>query len=391
MKLDRRAYSFIGVAVAVIIAAFLVYWLYSWAYPEGFQGELDPQVIKTMGKVCAERKSCSECLTKVETVREGEDSRARRLATCGWCPGAGEDGKGRCVARADTYPIVPRAISSGPPGEVKYLEPIFTCPVNTFVSDKSDCGDVACEAFRSCRECAGYSKCGWCAGSNTCVPKSADGQSGAPPAGTTCTGDFVKLTSACPVLPCDKITSCLECAATPGCGYCPSNKKCLKSAMTSSTDEKCGKQTENGFERETLTTSPGQCEGEVPKNQVESTKNTDPEWKKNIKPYLDRLSAAQDNQWSEGGGTDAQDTAASGETGETGETDITAPGSTRPLGSSSERPNFPDNVSVSDDRPFETYVQMLVRSEMAAQGVRTNEPFHVQQVIQNVSKAVSNM
>ena len=139
-------------------------------------------------------------------------------------------------------------------------------------------------------------------------------------------------------------------------------------------------------------TSPGQCEGEVPENQLEIRDDSEPDWRRNIRPYLDRLTAAQNNQWSEGGGSAAQDNTAAGggETGGTGETDITAPGSTRPLGSTSERPNFPDNVSVSDDKPFETYVQMLVRSEMAAQGVRTNEPFHVQQVIQNVSRTVGN-
>lgn len=70
---------------------------------------------------------------------------------------------------------------------------------------------------------------------------------------------------------------------------------------------------------------------------------------------------------------------------------VSAPGTVRPASATSERPTFPAAVSATEDRPFETYVQMLVRSEMAAQGVPTNEPFQVEQVIENVSKAVKRM
>jgi cytoskeletal protein RodZ len=64
-----------------------------------------------------------------------------------------------------------------------------------------------------------------------------------------------------------------------------------------------------------------------------------------------------------------------------GSSTISAPGVTRPVGSTSERPTYPDATILEEDRPFETYIQMLVRSELAAQGVPTNEPFQVADVI----------
>lgn len=65
---------------------------------------------------------------------------------------------------------------------------------------------------------------------------------------------------------------------------------------------------------------------------------------------------------------------------------VTAPGVLRPANGSSERATFPTAVNLAEDRPFETYVQMLVRSEMAAQGVPTNEPFQLQEVIENAGR-----
>ena len=67
---------------------------------------------------------------------------------------------------------------------------------------------------------------------------------------------------------------------------------------------------------------------------------------------------------------------------------VTAPGVLRPANASSERPTFPAAVNLAEDRPFETYVQMLVRSEMAAQGVPTNEPFQIEEVVRNASSVV---
>ncbi len=61
---------------------------------------------------------------------------------------------------------------------------------------------------------------------------------------------------------------------------------------------------------------------------------------------------------------------------------VTAPGQARPLGSTSERPTYPDATG-TDVGALQGYIDMLVRSQLAALGVPTNEPFQLQDVIKN--------
>jgi len=53
---------------------------------------------------------------------------------------------------------------------------------------------------------------------------------------------------------------------------------------------------------------------------------------------------------------------------------FTAPGVARPLGASSIPATVKHDMGM-DDAPLESYVKMLVNSQLAAQGVPTNEPF----------------
>ena len=61
---------------------------------------------------------------------------------------------------------------------------------------------------------------------------------------------------------------------------------------------------------------------------------------------------------------------------------VTAPGLARPLGSTSERPTYPDAVG-TDVGALQGYIDMLVRSQLAALGVPTNEPFQIGDVMAN--------
>lgn len=75
---------------------------------------------------------------------------------------------------------------------------------------------------------------------------------------------------------------------------------------------------------------------------------------------------------------------------------VGAPGISRPLGSSPERPTFPaaSGLGGLEGGPFESYVQMLVKSELASQGMPlalpfrdvSKESFSVQDVVLSAGK-----
>ncbi len=79
---------------------------------------------------------------------------------------------------------------------------------------------------------------------------------------------------------------------------------------------------------------------------------------------------------------------------------VGAPGIVRPLGSSPERPTFPaaSGLGGLEGGPFESYVQMLVKSELASQGMPLAQPFRnvatesfsVQEVIRSAGKYLSS-
>lgn len=58
---------------------------------------------------------------------------------------------------------------------------------------------------------------------------------------------------------------------------------------------------------------------------------------------------------------------------------VTAPGVARPVGASSVPASVRFDPALGD-APLESYVKMLVNSQLAAQGIPTNEPFQVREV-----------
>lgn len=365
--------------------------------------------------ICAERKTCSECLTK-----KNADGTA---SACGWCPDAG-----KCVPRAGIYPVVPRAKAvpgERIPGTEKFYtkdsigEPLFACPVNTFVSDVAKCADFQCSTLTTCRECAGNSKCGWCPDSKKCVGKKADGKPDAP-AGTTCAeSSFLNESKNCPARPCEEITDCAECAATAGCGFCKPNKKCVKlDAMGRPPTDSKGNPAEGSCKFSDMTVSPFQCPSVIGSTQRAgynpASQPTSLSPSTSTMPGRASLTATQDNTFGGDVGTfgpyrgaqpDPQSTVdrgvlgiqtnkpiddtskgggVPGTSGPQPAPTVTAPGVSRPLGATSQQTSYPAAAGLSGS-PFDDYIKILVRSELASQGVPMNEPFQVNDVLANTT------
>ncbi len=368
-------------AVGLLVLAIIFY----PKLAEAFQGTLPTP--KNLDDICKERSSCSSCLAPVEGDVRG---------TCGWCEGAQ-----RCVARAGTRPVVPKITD---PAQIRrVLEEknatlraagqqeiritgnevldAFQCPVTEFVTSRYLCKDFNCSAITSCTECADINKCGWCAAEGKCISRTLAGDP-IVAAGDTCQRD--KFTTAivnCPGRECSTISDCKECTRTRGCGYCSSIKRCINVDLPQ-TDPKfinCPK--------ESQTLYPGQCD-EVKGLTTTSESSSD-------RPSAGQLAAAQTNELSGAGGSGAatpglvspvkprpKAPAAAQGTMMSDPGTVTAPGQARPLGSTSERPTYPDATG-TDVGALQGYIDMLVRSQLAALGVPTNEPFQLQDVIKN--------
>jgi hypothetical protein len=294
---------------------------------------------------CGAKTSCSTCLD---------------TAGCGWCPGVA-----KCVPAVNQYPVVPRAGQEDPKAPLG--PPLFSCPAATFVFRKSDCADLQCAELKTCRDCAGAISCGWCSDGKVCLPKDLSGNP-VVPSGTTCDKQsYIVNSGTCPVVPCEEITNCADCANSTNCGFCKTSNKCV-------TLDKYGKApAESLCSQADVITGAYQCPGMTPSKTIPPTSedSTGPG------PTAAELHAAQDNS----AGMPGAEVPGTGTTRPvspaTVYTVVTAPGVARPVGSTSERPTFPDASGLTglEPGPFETYIKMLVRSELAAGGVVHNEPF----------------
>jgi hypothetical protein len=378
MRMSWKAVIAIGLLVLAIVF-----------YPklaEAFQGALPTP--KNLDDICKERSSCSTCLVPVEGDVRG---------SCGWCEGAQ-----RCVARAGTRPVVPKITdaaqvrrvleeknatlrAAGQP-EIRItgneVLDAFQCPATDFVTSRYNCKDFNCSQITNCSECADINKCGWCAAEGKCISRTLAGEPNIA-AGDTCQRDkFTTAAVNCPGRPCETISDCKECTRSMGCGYCSSIKRCINVNLPQ-TDPKfinCPK--------ESQTLYPSQCD------EVKSITGVVSE-KSDVKPSAGQLAAAQTNELSGAGGS-GQATpglvaptkprpkapAAAQGTMMSDPGTVTAPGQARPLGSTSERDTYPDATG-TDVGALQGYIDMLVRSQLAALGVPTNEPFQIGDVMAN--------
>lgn len=357
---------------------------------EAFQGALPTP--KNLDDICKQRASCSSCLAPVEGDVRG---------TCGWCEGAQ-----RCVARAGTRPVVPKvtdpvevrrilteknaALKAAGQPEIRItgneMLDAFQCPAVEFVTTRYACKDFQCSSITDCGECADINKCGWCAAEGKCIARTLAGEP-IVAAGESCQRDkFTTASVNCPGKECSTISDCKECARTKNCGYCNSLKRCLNTSLA---------QTDPKFifcPADSRIIYPSQCDDV--KGITKTSEDADYNKELSRLEKSGQLANAQTNEL-RGGGSGAatpglvapvkprpKAPAAAQGTMMSDPGTVTAPGQARQLGSTSERPTYPDATG-TEVGALQGYIDMLVRSQLAALGVPTNEPFQIQDVMKN--------
>lgn len=378
-------------AIACLVYFFVV---------EGFQAASGSN---SRDAVCAANKTCSSCLA---------------TTNCGWAseysaPVSGLQG----VADGSVIACIP--MSGGQPFITPNLANLMLKKngaisiLKKFVNNMADCTDITCSAQTTCANCPKYKKCLWqqVTAADGTVTQSCIDLSGAPAADTT--RNNITETSKCPPPQCSDLTDCQDCTNTTGCGYCVTSGKCLKTSQFGSGSNQCptaslismpslcpcggitdcgkcasrsgcgfckgikqcvnldryGAPPANTCSADDIATSSSQCSPATMPSQKSDT---------DTKPTAANLSAAQD-----GGIVDRAagfDLSAKQNLGDGAVSPVqsykivSAPGVARPAGASSIPATVRKDPALGD-APLESYVKMLVNSQLAAQGVPTVEPF----------------
>lgn len=179
---------------------------------------------------------------------------------------------------------------------------------------------------------------------------------------------------------CADKTDCKSCAEMEGCGWCAAEKKCVKQTRAGLPEGNvCA---EKGFVK--FATS---CEAptkSLPSQTVGGMGMSETE-----KAYQAMIKARETVDAPIEGGMDvtglSPDELLQGQAPEkpvvpssVSDKYVISPGNVRPVGAAA--PSFPSGGGLQGimGGPFENYIQMLVRSELASQGVPMNEPFTAQ-------------
>lgn len=223
------------------------------------------------------------------------------------------------------------------------------------ITDKSLCPPPQCSDLTDCQDCTNATGCGYCATSGKCLKTSQFGSGS-----NQCpTASLISIPSACP---CQGFSDCAKCSGRVGCGFCKGNKQCVNL-------DKYGIPPVNTCSADDLATSSSQCS---PATMLSTSSDTAP------KPTAANLSAAQDSgivDRAAGLNLSALQNLGDGAVSPMQSYKIvSAPGVARPAGASSIPATVRKDPALGD-APLESYVKMLVNSQLAAQGVPTNEPF----------------
>lgn len=381
------------VAIACIAYFFIV---------EGF----DPTVNAgdAVRAACEKNSTCSKCLA---------------TSNCGWAseyaaPAVGVTG----VADGTVLACIPQ--NGGQPFITPNLANLMIklkgarSTVNKFITSLGDCTDITCTANTKCGDCATYKKCTWqqVSAADGTISQSCIDLSGAAPADTT--HNNITDKSKCPPPQCSDLTDCQECANTTGCNFCASSGKCLKesefgpganqcptaSKITVPAMCPCGGITDCGkcatrvgcayckgikqcVNLDKFGMPPaGTCtqDDTATRESQCSASSQPPKMPDSPPPTEDNLSAAQNSGIIDR--TAGFDLSAPGAGAGSGPVSpstsykvVTAPGVARAVGSNSVPATVKHDMEIGNGSPLESYVKMLVNSQLAAQGVPTNEPF----------------
>ena len=226
------------------------------------------------------------------------------------------------------------------------------------IRDTSKCPPPQCSDLTDCQDCTNATGCGFCSSSGKCLKTSEFG----PGANQCPTDKKIVIPGFCP---CGGITDCAKCAARTGCVYCKGIKKCVNI-------DKYGMPPVNTCNADDTATSESQCSASTIKH-LDMTSSS-------ARPTADSLNNVADSGIIDrASGFNLSATTPSRTDSpvspSTSYSMVTAPGVARSIGSSSTPATVRNEMNLKDDAPIESYVKMLVNSQLAAQGVPMNEPF----------------
>ena len=360
------------------------------SYPQTF----DPRdfvynIGKCGGAACASFKSCKACAG---------------AAACGWC-----DSTNTCMDRktvSANVDAIARAGSMGSMGSAP--EPL--CPpisstgqvaitsANMISSDSSSkvliqevgtCRPETCSDKTNCFDCTNTSGCGYCKTTGKCIKVNSGGAQEASIQDGGSTG--LSGSAVCPtgsillrpyMCPCSGMSDCKTCASQPGCGWCVGGGNCVNVDQPSPAGDSttviggvrvadCAKGA-NG-----VATSAAQCTPGAKLGNVRSERTS------TYKPGEAELNLIQDNTADSNSGRDLDLTGSIGAgvigagpvTAAKTTAEVTGNGVVRPVGATGGGPYTVTNQPSLFTSPFEEYVKVLIKSELAESGIPTNEPF----------------
>jgi len=365
-------------------------------YPQTF----DPKdfvynVGKCGGAACASFKSCKSCAS---------------AAACGWC-----DSNDTCMDRSAVSanvkaiadagsagsagsPPAPMCPASGPKGPALNSASMLTPDLSrtVLIQEVGVCRPEVCSDKKSCFECTNTSGCGYCRTTNTCMKVDTagnvmGGSSGSSGSSICATGQISLQPYMCP---CSGIDNCRTCSTQPGCGWCVAGNNCVNMEVSFNSTG-----TQNVIKGvnikdcagggDGVATSASQCAPGAKLGLVRSESGV-------YTPTDAELNMAQDNTALSDSGRDVNlQGSGRGVIGAgpvspatttpqvTGNGVVTTPTTSQARGGPYKFTNQPDLHT----SPFEAYLKVLIKSELAAEGVPLTEPF---QNPPNVVKYISN-
>lgn len=373
-------------------------------YPQTF----DPHdfvynVGKCGGATCANFKTCRTCAG---------------AAACGWC-----DTNNTCMDRtavsanvgaimsegskgsngSSPQPMCPAAGSSGQTGLNSATMVTASSDLShlVLVEDIGTCRPEVCADKKSCSDCTNTSGCGFCRTTGTCIPVDSGGQHDAlSQTGSTgssgsniCPTGQISLQSY--MCPCSGMSDCGTCASTPGCGWCLGDNSCVNVESNGAVNQKDCTAGPDG-----VATSTAQCTpGAMGSGKGKLLGNMRSDKTSNYKPGAAELDLVQDNaalsdtgrelnlEGSIGTGVIGAGPVSAAKTTK----EVTGNGVVRPVGATGGGPYTLTNQPGLFTSPFEEYVKVLIKSELAESGVPLNEPFQNQQVaVTSANSSVAN-
>jgi len=260
----------------------------------------------------------------------------------------------------------------------------------------AQCPMPACSTITDCVACSQQVGCGFCGTTSKCISVNGMGQDSSNGSTTCPQASIILQAYQCP---CEGITDCATCAARPGCGFCKAE---VKDPRNGSSTAKCknlldyntGKQiylSQNGADGTPVGNIDNLC---PPDGFLTSASQCTPSPRQmgnmrdesgNYRPGAAELGMTGDNTALFGNNIDLA--SQGGSVIGTGSGAVSAArtwttasgnGNVVPLGA-----RMPSSMWNSGDlyaNPLESYVKLLVRSELASEGVPVNEPFQVNEM-----------